>query len=275
MISNLSEKSLRPFFSLKLLPQTLKKIAVDKNWLRASRPLEDSGACNLNFLYKEKNIYIMDNHMAAAWAWAQEIKKGTRYKVFHIDRHYDLLTTELDLWLEEIRHQQIDLTSCTLDDYCSFNYESPNGDRSIQLFRWDNYLPIFLRLYTGLIDSIVFATHSDGMRDEEAFTKRWMDVNIWELSEKLCDLISNEESAKWILNIDLDFFFTGKGDNYQFLTDTYIQNLCNKIQVCAHKIDVITIALSPDFTNGWEQAMRISEMFSKQLGLGYRFPQHN
>lgn len=52
---------------------------------------KDSGVSNLNFLYKEDNIYIMDNHLAAGWCWLQELQPKTSYNFFHLDRHADLI----------------------------------------------------------------------------------------------------------------------------------------------------------------------------------------
>lgn len=242
-------------------------------WIRSIDQLTKSGAYNLNFLYKEKNVYIMDNHLAAAWAWAHEMDSTKRYKIFHIDRHYDLMYSNIEQWLEEIRSSGLDISKCSIDEYTSLQIEIPDLlDRQVQLFRWDNYLPIFLRLYPNSIDSLVFATHDDGTRDKELVIKDWCDVTIWDVPDNLSYWISREEDVRWILNLDIDFFFTGEEREFQFLTDLYIKRLCSEILKCSDKIDVITIALSPDFTGGWQEAIRISEMIAHHLGLEYRFP---
>ena len=46
----------------------------------------------LNFLWKSDNapIYIMDNHLAAAWCWMQECNNDEKYNFIHIDQHADL-----------------------------------------------------------------------------------------------------------------------------------------------------------------------------------------
>jgi hypothetical protein len=41
-------------------------------WIRSTNQLEESGAYNLNFLYLERGVYVMDNYLAAAWARARE-----------------------------------------------------------------------------------------------------------------------------------------------------------------------------------------------------------
>ena len=46
----------------------------------------------LKFLWKSDNapIYIMDNHLAAAWCWMQECITDEKYNFMHIDQHSDL-----------------------------------------------------------------------------------------------------------------------------------------------------------------------------------------
>lgn len=122
------------------------------------------------------------------------------------------------------------------------------------------------------INSIVFATHNNGKREAELVMKTWRDIAIWDLPEKLCEIISNDKEVRWILNLDIDYFFTGRGNEFQFLTDLYIQRLCDQINSCRHRIDVITIALSPDFTGGWSHAKRISELIADRLNLSFQFP---
>jgi hypothetical protein len=60
-------------------------------WIRSTNQLEESGAYNLNFLYLERGVYVMDNYLAAAWARAREIDTSKKYRIFHIDRHHDLI----------------------------------------------------------------------------------------------------------------------------------------------------------------------------------------
>lgn len=44
----------------------------------------------VNVLWRERNVYIMDNHRCALWCWLQEIPGEDRLSVFHVDAHYDL-----------------------------------------------------------------------------------------------------------------------------------------------------------------------------------------
>lgn len=242
-------------------------------WIRSTNQLTKSGEYNLNFLYKERNVYIMDNHLGAAWAWSREIDVTKTYKIFHIDRHFDLIYCSIDEWLEQIESFGLDLSKCSIDDYTSLQFEQHDvHPNPIQVFRWDNYFSIFLRLYSHSIDSLVFATHKNGIRESAHIQKMWRDIDVWDLPTSLSKIIQDEENVRWILNIDIDYFFTGNRNQFQFLTDEYILNICEQINMCRERIDVITIALSPDFTGGWEPAKRVSEIITAKLGLDFKFP---
>lgn len=66
---------------------------------------------NLVFLWKTNNVYVMDNHLAAAWCWMQECDADTRYNFMHIDKHNDLGTnTPFDIYrhIKDNQHLSID-----------------------------------------------------------------------------------------------------------------------------------------------------------------------
>lgn len=77
----------------------------------------------------------------------------------------------------------------------------------------------------------------------------------------------------WILNIDLDFFFQGQGEegHYRFLTTHYVKRLCRAIKKVLDKIDVISIALSPEFCNGWGSSFDVLHIFEDELGFKMPF----
>lgn len=41
----------------------------------------------------------MDNHRAALWCWLQHIEQGDRVSICHIDKHSDVLSSQLDRWI--------------------------------------------------------------------------------------------------------------------------------------------------------------------------------
>lgn len=71
-------------------------------WIRhllADYYKQQSSFENLIFLWKTDNVYVMDNHLAAAWYWMQECKADSRYNFLHIDRHNGLgINTPFDVY---------------------------------------------------------------------------------------------------------------------------------------------------------------------------------
>ena len=95
---------------------------------------------NLNLLFQENKTYLMDNHLAASWCCLKQINLDKKYNLFHIYKHYDLLNSQTDLWLQTIDRMNIDLTSITIDELLAIHYHNPHWatTESIQLFSYDN-----------------------------------------------------------------------------------------------------------------------------------------
>jgi hypothetical protein len=182
---------------------------------------------NLNLLFNEGKTYLMDNHLAASWCWMQKLDPTKQYNLFHIDRHYDLLNSQTDWWIAELQRRNFDFKTISINDLLAITYSSPDFPRDkFQLFRWDNYLTILNRIYPTIIGSATFATHKDGDAIEE------LDIHeeeIYELPGNLSYWIN--ERNRWIVNIDIDYFFTDKnGEYFQFLTDTYVRSIAEEIK---------------------------------------------
>jgi len=74
------------------------------------------------------------------------------------------------------------------------------------------------------------------------------------------------------LNIDIDVFFQNDGDNYyRFLTNHYIHKLCTKIKQIINRIDVVTIALSPEYCGGWGAAFDVLHILSNDFNFSLPF----
>ncbi len=247
-----------------------------------NKGFNESGAHNLNILFNDGKSYLMDNHLAAIWCWLQKIKLDKKYSVLHIDRHYDLLTSQLDCWLKELRDTKIDLSKITLEEFLAIDYNLEiisNNDRC-QLFRWDNYLSIFYCLYCDNIYHSIFATHRDGDRIEKVndggkdIIMVSSEKEIYELPLNLSCWIdyyssTKDSDIKWIVNLDIDYFFTDSDDKrFQFLSDEFVIKVADEINKSWSKIEVLTIALSPDYCNGWENSIRVAKLLMNQLGLG-------
>ena len=102
-----------------------------------------SGTYKQNFLFKKDNLYIMDNHRAALWCWMQHLNDKQEINLFHIDCHCDTLYSRMDEWLKiypNVKKQ-------TIEEYLQFSYDIDGV--YCHLFRWDNYLSIFLLYICG------------------------------------------------------------------------------------------------------------------------------
>lgn len=226
--------------------------------------LGTSGCANVNFLYKSGKFYIMDNHLCAIWCWNQMVRTDCHCGIFHIDRHYDLLNNLSDNFLIQNRRC---LESHTFDAFMNAV--------GIDKIRYDNYIDAFKRSKPNCLDKAYHSTHKDGSNWQntsmEDISEVAQDVDIWKLPANVDCWISNDR--RWILNIDVDFFFQDMGDGdsaYQFLTDKYILNLCSAICKVLPLIDVVTIALSPEFCGGWTSSYKILKKMSD--GLGFELP---
>lgn len=224
--------------------------------------------CNLNLLVNEGKTYIMDNHLAASWCWMQILDPTKQYNLFHIDRHYDLLNSQTDWWIKELQSQNFDFTTISITDLLEIKYSSPHfTTEKFPLFRWDNYLTILNRIYPNLIGSASFATHKDGDTIDEL---EMHEYEIYELSENLAYWLSNNERMKWIVNIDIDYFFTDRNGKYfQFLTDEYVLSIADELKKAWSNIEVLTIALSPELCGGWDNSLRVARILTKHLQLNF------
>lgn len=236
------------------------------NWIVPFRGRNTSGAYTLNFLWNFGRIYVMDNHRAALWCWLQHIKKDHVYNYFHIDRHYDALTSQIDEWDSNLP----DLWSLGIDEYLKSEYKLHTRD-VVPTVRWDNYLSILLKRQSTIFETAYFATHKDGDKPN----LRFYEVDLWELPKEFDFWISDQEK-KWICNVDLDYFFFDKDNDKtaRMLTSSYYKKLFSEIRknlICGN-IEVLTIAMSPDFCGGWQASENLLERITKCLGVKFALP---
>lgn len=225
-----------------------------------------SGCCNLNFLFQNNKFFIMDNHLAAAWCWSQKLDSNQKYNFLHIDMHYDLAERCIEKYLEAL--DSVNLFQISIDALLSLKVDLP--DDSLPVFIWDNYIVIFIKSFPNIFAESFFATH----RKPSEKIPRWYEFN--EISRP-CLLenfpiskVRSLNGKKWVLNIDIDYFFEYKDGEYvQSLDDLYIRELCVLIQDNICEIAVITIALSPECCGGWENSTRIANIFSSYFDLGF------
>lgn len=236
-----------------------------------------SSHSRLNLLTKERNMFLMDNHLGALWCWLQIIDTSQKYNLFHIDGHNDLAGGAEENIISALNGENIKdipLVELTQRVYQINNHE-------FQSFRWDNYFKLFKKTYPDLINEYHFATHElRDLGDDWPAHKR----DPWETLENLSYYIKNEDrknDIKWIVNIDIDYFFFANqyyGDEecdfpekiYQIFTDVYVKQIAERIIDAYENIEVLTIALSPECCGGWNNAVRIGKIFVEHLG--FEFP---
>jgi hypothetical protein len=231
-------------------------------WLVPFRGRNDSGVYNQNFLWRCGSVYVMDNHRAAMWCWLQHVDPDS---LFHMDRHYDCLPSPE--WLENCPE---DIRRLSINEYLNFDYalsDFGHGERA-QLFRWDNYLSIYLARYGNSINPLVMYTHGDGTSPERPFTPG----DIWSAPGEIRCL--DASCGPWIFNLDLDYFFWHDAEQLGLMaSDAYLTTCLEKVRekIEDRTIAVATIALSPEpgLTCGWESAERLAKHVLQILGVEF------
>ena len=231
-----------------------------------------STCCNLNLLDNIDKTFIMDNHLAASWCWLQKIDPNCKYNLFHIDQHYDLSEDTLSFLENKLVESDINFISASIEELLclSFKHPSLSHENEIQILRWDNYLPILRKLYPDIINKSIFATHQEDGVDTKYIDHEFSFIDLKnELANKIREITCN----KWIVNLDIDYFFTTDQDEiiYQCFSDEYVLQITNEIKKSWESIEVLTIALSPECCGSWEKSIRIAKNITKHLGIEWRF----
>lgn len=203
----------------------------------------DSASSQDNVLWNEGPVYVMDNHRLALWCWFQKIDKTKRYNLIHIDAHPDMSESAL-------KYFKHDLWAMSLEEY----REAWQKDINMPLFRWDNYIEVFLRKYPELVGKTVSATHHLGSSKELS-----EEVRAYDLVKYLNGVFSGERYVNelpWIVNLDLDYFFSAAPEKIQLFGDEFIEGVHHAIRLglANGMIDVLTISLSPECCGSWEKA---------------------
>jgi hypothetical protein len=162
------------------------------NWLIPFQGRNDSGTFKLNFLWHQSNVYIMDNHRAALWCWFQHFSPDTKVSLFHIDRHSDTLSSNIDRWVELCPN----IWEINIEQYLSLKDDDNDLGTKPSLFRWDNYLSIFFQKYRDNLNECYFLTHGKGDKPQIDNIKT---PALWLLPWNFDSWIN--ESENWICNI--------------------------------------------------------------------------
>lgn len=84
-------------------------------------------------------------------------------------------------------------------------------------------------------------------------------INEQDFSSNKGIVEDNMRTKKWIVNIDLDFFWDA--NKIRVYDDQFVTDLGKTIGDAMKNIQVLTIALSPKWCGGWEKAIECSRVF--------------
>ena len=222
----------------------------------------------LNFLCNEGNIYVMDNHLAAGWCWLHHLDPQKGYNFFHIDRHNDLLCNAPVDKYEFLR----ETPRITLDEYTALEFKN---NFLYKVFQWDNYIKQVNFLFPNWFEVCYFATSDKNVVDNYPASTKNLKIDYscspLELYSDINKWISRTEN-KWILNIDLDYFFDDGG--LQIFSEAYIRKLAHEVYLSLEHIAILTIALSPECCGSWQQSIWALNIFAEELHLELRIDEN-
>ena len=215
-----------------------------------------SAAYQDNVLVVLGNVYVMDNHRLALWCWFQQMQKNHRYNLLHIDAHPDLSESALP-------HFNQDLWTTSLDDYRTVMQKDINSP----LFRWDNYIQVWLKKYPELVGKTFSATHKLGSNEELG-----EEINPYHLPKFMDRVFSGSHYVNdlpWIVNLDLDYFYSAAPGKLLLFSDEYLTSLARSIELGQQNkmIDILTISVSPECCGSWEKAEKILKYFLPHISL--------
>ena len=237
-------------------------------------------------LWQNEKVYVMDNHLSAAWCWLQSCNPKCKYNFMHIDRHYDMLECFHDENLQPLKDNPH-------MSYMEFkNLERIEGKyEKYPVFRWDNYIMAVYTLHPEWFRTNIFLTHKEGdvgntwghtpfsFNEENPLYMDWaINQYIGEPDEFLSIFNDGDHELPWIVNLDLDVFYTVHSSHVQLFSDDYIRCIAKILNDNMHNIQVLTVALSPDCVAGdemkekWDNSLRLLKIMSEELECLKDFP---
>jgi len=224
--------------------------------------LHESNSIGVNFLYRQDKIYVMDNHLCASWCWLQHTDLSKKYNFVHIDYHYDL-SGDPDRIESEVTKKNVQLHQLSFDEYRNLKFKVESLNIEAKLFRWDNFILNINDAYPSLFATTTFVTKRGGSKEDFVQDEEELEHFISEFEHWLGNI-----QGGWIIDLDVDFFFSKtRGRYYQLYSDEVIRILGLLLKKNMNKIDVLTIALSPECCGGWDNAFRVFAVLKEALEL--------
>lgn len=217
----------------------------------------ESASAKDNVLWNKDKTYIMDNHRLALWCWFQKMEKGQRYNLLHIDAHPDMSESAL----LALKNHDYDLWTLNLPDY----REAWQNNINLPVFRWDNYIEVFLQKYPEQVGKTISATHHLGSRKELS-----EEIRAYDLAKFMNGLFSGaiyENDLPWIVNLDLDYFYSAAPEKFELFSEEFVQSIADSIKLGLgnEMIEVLTISLSPECCGSWAKAEKMLSKFGYSL----------
>lgn len=236
-------------------------------WIKEKpKELLSSGRTEANFLFNRDKIYVMDNHLCASWCWLQKTDPSKTYDLVHIDRHNDLLYPIPSI-KEDLEKANIDLKNTSFEEYLALKENHPDEPNiKVQLFRWDNYILNLNEVYNDFFGRKYFITK------EPYPTNEFIDFE-YSIEEFLSSFHHWLEDSKngCIINLDIDFFYSQHKEFYKLYSDELVKKVGKVLIDNIDRIDVITIALSPECCGGWESAFKTLKILNDVMDLEMEF----
>lgn len=218
-----------------------------------------SHAFALNYLSRQRNIFIMDNHLAAFWCWAKVLDPLQNYSLLHIDRHHDLSPAHVQRGFQQYKKTNFRTISIQKALELKVN--------NFQMLQWDNSLPLYHAFFPLVINSTEFVCDQELPKEYNHCKikpiKDWireteLDWRKYVVTEYLPDII----------NLDIDVFF--KNDTYkEVLSGNFLQRFIAILQPLILNAKVVTIALSPECCGGWDKSLAMCEKVTQLLNIQF------
>ena len=234
-----------------------------------------SGSDLVNFLWKDdvRPLYLSDNHLTALWCWRREFPdRAAPYTFVHIDTHWDARM----LWDNEF--PQLEARWSSLDSFADFHaLQGSSLACPTPMILFDNYIDPFIRLYPNLDRAYVTAhqERSQGLSGALSAAIAAHKGEVCSLATFFLHIDSYlaESKSPVIMNIDIDYFFVSldgvEGPTVCAFDPAFIRAFFSILARHWDRIGVMTIALSPEYCDGWEPAEQVCRLAFDALGVKY------
>lgn len=230
---------------------------------------QDERDC-LKYLCKKNHAYLMDNHLAAAWCWMKECDANEKYGFLHLDRHHDMCR-------EGDTPQFCDVKGLSLEKYLGAHYtqQAPwGGTIKYPFFTWNTYITKCFDTFPQWFSSTALIVRQELGMAIRNLTPNF-EYNLYNYHQGLKEIrrCLSDTSKKWIVNVDIDFFFKcddpdSIGDEVkERYKDRTIRNFARLINQYSSNIQVLTVALSPECCGGMDHALEAYRIFESEIDL--------